>query len=74
MNFQCTKPNNTNQRRAIRWEGVTNVKRIKMEYHCKFGEFGSGFGQFTEPSGVALGRNGNILIADANNHRIQVSY
>ena len=47
-------------------------RRIKMEYHCKFGEFGSEPGQFTEPSGVAVGRDNEILVADANNHRIQV--
>ena len=48
------------------------IKRHKMIYHCKFGEFGIGPGQFTEPSGVAVGINGDIVVADTNNHRIQV--
>lgn len=29
----------------------SQVKRQKMIYHCKFGEFGVMEGQFTEPSG-----------------------
>lgn len=43
-----------------------------MIYHCKFGEFGVLEGQFTEPSGVCVNGNGDIIIADTNNHRIQV--
>ncbi|ESO00823.1 hypothetical protein HELRODRAFT_112963 [Helobdella robusta] len=49
-----------------------DFRRIKMEYHCKFGEYGNEAGLFTEPSGVAVGRDNEILVADANNHRIQV--
>ena len=30
------------------------IRRQKMIYHCKFGEFGILEGQFTEPSGVAV--------------------
>ena len=50
----------------------SQVPRQKMVYHCKFGEFGSQVGQFTEPSGVAVNNDGDILVADTNNHRIQV--
>jgi len=50
----------------------SQVPRQKMVYHCKFGEFGSQVGQFTEPSGVAVNGDGDILVADTNNHRIQV--
>lgn len=56
---------------------VSNVSpalltRTKMQYHCKFGEYGNDSGQFTEPSGVAVNHLNEILVADANNHRIQV--
>jgi len=51
----------------------SDFKRKKMEYHCKFGEFGSDSNQFYEPSGVAVTMENDILVADANNHRIQVS-
>ena len=36
-----------------------------------FGTHGSGQGQFYEPSGVAVDGEGNILVADKYNHRIQ---
>ena len=48
------------------------IKRQKMIYHCKFGEFGIMEGQFTEPSGVAITEDNEIVVADTNNHRIQV--
>ncbi|PAV91871.1 hypothetical protein WR25_15623 isoform B [Diploscapter pachys] len=50
----------------------SQIKRQKMIYHCKFGEFGVIEGQFTEPSGVAVNAQGDIIVADTNNHRIQV--
>lgn len=50
----------------------SQLPRTKMVYNHKFGEFGSSNGQFTEPSGVAVNHNGDILVADTNNHRIQV--
>ena len=50
----------------------SQIKRQKMIYHCKFGEFGVLEGQFTEPSGVAVNAQNDIIVADTNNHRIQV--
>jgi hypothetical protein len=51
----------------------SQIKRQKMIYHCKFGEFGVLEGQFTEPSGVAVNAQNDIIVADTNNHRIQVN-
>ncbi|GAB1602348.1 brain tumor ncl-1-like [Argonauta hians] len=48
------------------------IKRQKMIYHCKFGEFGTLDGQFTEPSGVAVNAQNDVIVADTNNHRIQI--
>jgi hypothetical protein len=48
------------------------LNRSKMIYHCKFGEFGITDGQFTEPSGVAINTNNDIIVADTNSHRIQI--
>lgn len=48
------------------------IKRQKMIYHCKFGEFGTAESQFTEPSGVTVNANNEIIVADTNNHRIQI--
>jgi len=50
----------------------SSLKRQKMIYHQKFGEFGVLQGQFTEPSGVAVNAQGDIIVADTNNHRIQI--
>lgn len=50
----------------------SQIKRQKMIYHCKFGEYGDKEGQFTEPSGVAVNANNDIVVADTNNHRIQI--
>ncbi|XP_066597976.1 brain tumor protein [Prorops nasuta] len=50
----------------------SQIKRQKMIYHCKFGEFGVMEGQFTEPSGVAVNAQNDIIVADTNNHRIQM--
>lgn len=43
-----------------------------MECHLKFGAFGSLEGQFTEPRGVAVNAENDIIVADTNNHRIQI--
>jgi tripartite motif-containing protein 2/3 len=48
------------------------LTRSKMIYHCKFGEFGANNGQFTEPSGVTINTNNDIIVADTNSHRIQI--
>ena len=37
-----------------------------------FGTHGSGYGQFLDPRGVAVNDEGNILVADSGNHRIQM--
>jgi hypothetical protein len=56
--------------------GLTNgspqLIRTKMIYHCKFGKFGINDGQFTEPSGVTINTNNDIIVADTNSHRIQI--
>lgn len=48
------------------------IRRQKMIYNQRFGEFGMREGQFTEPSGVACNAQDDIIVADTNNHRIQI--
>ncbi|OWA52677.1 B-box type zinc finger protein ncl-1 [Hypsibius exemplaris] len=48
------------------------IRRSKMSYSAKFGDFGTGDGQFSEPSGVSVNGNRDILVADTNNHRVQI--
>ena len=56
----------------IAYPPKAQIRRQKMIYHCKFGEFGILEGQFTEPSGVAVNAQNDIIVADTNNHRIQI--
>uniref|UniRef100_A0AC35FAT8 Uncharacterized protein n=1 Tax=Panagrolaimus sp. PS1159 TaxID=55785 RepID=A0AC35FAT8_9BILA len=46
--------------------------RLPMKYSAKFGSFGVADRQFTEPSGLVVTAEGDIVVADANNHRIQI--
>lgn len=41
------------------------------EFLLKFGSNGEGNGQFNAPTGVAVDSNGNIIVADWGNSRIQ---
>ncbi|GAB1601568.1 E3 ubiquitin-protein ligase TRIM56-like [Argonauta hians] len=64
--------NNKSANASFPTQSKSHVKRQKMIYHCKFGEFGTLNAQFTEPSGVAVNAQNDIIIADTNNHRIQI--
>lgn len=44
------------------------------ELLLKFGSNGEGNGQFNAPTGVAVDINGNIIVADWGNSRIQVRH
>ena len=41
-------------------------------YYGGFGGYGSGNYQFDVPTGIAFDRNGNLYVADRNNHRVQI--
>lgn len=43
-----------------------------MQIRCKFGQLGPSKGQFNSPHGFCLGLDEDIVVADTNNHRIQV--
>ncbi|XP_052277558.1 B-box type zinc finger protein ncl-1-like isoform X2 [Dreissena polymorpha] len=47
-------------------------KMSAMQIRCKFGQLGPGKGQFNSPHGFCLGAEEDIIVADTNNHRIQV--
>lgn len=47
-------------------------KMAAMQIRCKFGQLGPGRGQFNSPHGFCLGCDEDIIVADTNNHRIQV--
>lgn len=43
-----------------------------MQVRNKFGQLGPSKGQFNSPHGFCLGLEEDIIVADTNNHRIQV--
>ncbi len=53
---------------------LLQVYNADGEFLFKFGSHGEGNGQFTAPTGVAVDGNGNIIVADWGNSRIQVGY
>lgn len=52
----------------------SNGKQAPMQIRCKFGQLGSSQGQFNSPHGFCLGCDEDIVVADTNNHRVQVRY
>lgn len=55
-----------------RWFQLFQVYNADGEFLFKFGSHGEGNGQFNAPTGVAVDANGNIIVADWGNSRIQV--
>ncbi|KAL9880613.1 E3 ubiquitin-protein ligase meiotic P26 isoform 2-T4 [Glossina fuscipes fuscipes] len=47
-------------------------KATPMQIRCKFGALGTSRGHFNSPHGFCLGVNEEIIVADTNNHRIEV--
>lgn len=49
-----------------------SIKLAPMQIRCKFGQLGPSKGQFNSPHGFCLGTDEDIVVADTNNHRVQV--
>lgn len=49
-----------------------NPKLTPMHIRSKFGQLGPSKGQFNSPHGFCLGNDEDIIVADTNNHRIQI--
>lgn len=50
------------------------AKALSMQIRVKFGALGQARGQFNSPHGFCLGLEEEIVVADTNNHRIEVSH
>lgn len=48
------------------------LKATPMQIRCKFGSLGASKAQFNSPHGFCLGVEEEIIVADTNNHRIEV--
>lgn len=54
--------------------GLSRTNKVSpMQIRCKFGQLGPSKGQFNSPHGFCLGLEEDIIVADTNNHRVQVS-
>lgn len=54
--------------------GITGrAKALSMQIRVKFGALGQARGQFNSPHGFCLGLEEEIVVADTNNHRIEVN-
>lgn len=62
----------TRRRRENSLASCFQVYSADGEFLFKFGSHGEGNGQFNAPTGVAVDVNGNIIVADWGNSRIQV--
>jgi len=51
---------------------VRSVKMAHMQIRTKFGSLGPSKSQFHSPHGFCLGVDEEIIVADTNNHRIQI--
>src|SRR5581483_1535899 len=54
------------------WANTISVFDSSGKYITKFGETGSGDGQLLRPAGIAVEKNGNIIVVDSGNNRLQV--
>ena len=56
-------------------EGHNRVQKLSISGRCfisRFGTAGQGYGQFSNPHGIAIDPEGKVFVADSNNSRIQV--
>lgn len=58
---------------ASNMNGTGRAKATPMQIRSKFGALGPGRGQFNSPHGFCLGLDEEIIVADTNNHRIEVT-
>lgn len=58
---------------ASNLNGTGRAKATPMQIRVKFGALGPARGQFNSPHGFCLGLDEEIIVADTNNHRIEVS-
>lgn len=52
--------------------GIGRAKALSMQIRVKFGALGQSRGQFNSPHGFCLGLDEEIIVADTNNHRIEI--
>ncbi len=54
------------------WTNTISVFDTGGKFLSKFGKTGSGDGELLRPAGLAVEKNGNMIVADSGNNRLQV--
>ena len=54
------------------WTNTISVFDTSGKYLRKFGSTGSGDGELMRPAGLAIEKNGNLIVVDSGNNRLQV--
>jgi DNA-binding beta-propeller fold protein YncE len=54
------------------WSNTVSVFDTTGKFLRKFGSTGSGDGELMRPAGLAIEKNGNLIVVDSGNHRLQV--
>ncbi len=54
------------------WTNTISVFDTGGKFITKFGKTGSGDGELMRPAGLAVEKNGNLIVADSGNNRLQV--
>lgn len=66
--------NGLNHHNGFHTYSRSNSQRVApLEIHFKFGQLGNAPSQFGSPHGFCIGEEDAIVVADTNNHRIQVT-
>jgi tripartite motif-containing protein 2/3/tripartite motif-containing protein 71 len=55
-----------------RWNNRIQVTDLDGKFKRQFGKKGSGPGEFLDPKQLAFDPDGNLWVADSDNHRLQV--
>src|SRR4029453_4924378 len=55
-----------------RWNNRIQVTDLDGKLKRQFGKKGSGRGEFNDPKQLAFDPDGNLWVADSDNHRLQV--
>ncbi|CAI8056678.1 E3 ubiquitin-protein ligase TRIM71 [Geodia barretti] len=66
--------NHTNNRLYVcdTWNHRITILNHDLTFHGSFGSRGSEAVQFINPYGISVSRNGNVLVADFSNNRVQI--
>jgi len=54
------------------WTNTISVFDTNGKFQYKFGKTGSGDGELLRPAGLAVEKNGNVIVVDSGNNRLQV--